>query len=85
MISNDIDASPVLGDAQGMVLHAWTAADITQDQDLDGSFWFRRVIARRPRWVVLRREEEDEDRESRRGAEGESEERVNHRDNCGMT
>lgn len=45
MISNELDRSSMFGNAEGMILHARAAADITQNEYLDGNLGSGRFLA----------------------------------------
>lgn len=42
LVSNNLHLCTMFGNAQGVVLHSWTAAYVTQDKDLENLL--RRVI-----------------------------------------
>lgn len=53
LISNDVDATAPLRDAQGMVLHSWAATNIPEDQNLHGGFGLRGGILSRSSAIFL--------------------------------
>ena len=46
MVSDYVDLTASAGDAERVVLHARTATDVSQDEDLGSCFWWRGAILR---------------------------------------
>lgn len=79
MIPNDFHLSASFRNAHRMILHAGAAADIPEDQDLDGRLWCRPILSGRSGLrVILGRKEEDQDRERRGDVEGDADEGFDH-------
>ena len=56
MVTDQLNRSSMLGDAERMVLHAWTASNISQDQHLSRHI----ALSRRVRWSLVAGGEEEE-------------------------
>lgn len=72
MISNELYLSTLFRNADRMVLHARTAANVSENEDLDGDPLFRRI------GHILGWKEKNQNSKSSRQAEGDVDEGVEH-------